>query len=78
MEQMAREDVEKLTAKMKIDNANICIREGNIAKEICCFAHSIGADLLIIGRSAQYVPGGRLRSNAYAIIREASCPVLSV
>lgn len=33
------------------------------------------ADVLVIGRSPS---GGRLRTNAYAIIRESPCPVLSV
>ena len=35
------------------------------------------ADLVVIGRGAEH-PLGRLRSNAYAIIREAPCPVISV
>jgi nucleotide-binding universal stress UspA family protein len=34
------------------------------------------ADLLVIGRAAKGL--GRLRSNAYALIRESPCPVLSV
>jgi nucleotide-binding universal stress UspA family protein len=78
MEQMAREDVEKLKAEAKVDKASICIRQGDIDKEICCFTQSIGADLLVVGRGPHDVVGGRLRSNAYAIIRQASCPVLSV
>lgn len=36
------------------------------------------ADLVVIGRGAVQKPLGRLRSNAYAIIREAPCPVVSV
>jgi nucleotide-binding universal stress UspA family protein len=34
------------------------------------------ADLLVIGRAAQGL--GRLRNNAYALIRESPCPVISV
>ena len=34
------------------------------------------ADLLVIGRAAKGL--GRLRSNAYALIRESPCPVISV
>jgi nucleotide-binding universal stress UspA family protein len=77
MEQMARGDVEKLKAEAKINKASIYIQEGDIAKEVCCFARSIGADLLVIGRGP-HDADGRLRSNAYAIIRQAPCPVLSV
>jgi len=36
------------------------------------------ADLVVIGRGAIQKPLGRLRSNAYAIIRESPCPVVSV
>jgi nucleotide-binding universal stress UspA family protein len=34
------------------------------------------ADLLVIGRAAKGL--GRLRGNAYALIRESPCPVISV
>jgi len=37
-----------------------------------------GADLLVIGRNCADSAGGRLPTNAYAIIRESPCPVLSV
>jgi nucleotide-binding universal stress UspA family protein len=36
------------------------------------------ADLVVIGRGCIQNGRGRLRANAYAIIREAPCPVLSV
>ena len=36
------------------------------------------ADLLVIGRSSQEGVLGRLRTNAYAIIRQSPCPVVSV
>jgi nucleotide-binding universal stress UspA family protein len=36
------------------------------------------ADLILIGRGAIQEGFGRLRSNAYAVIREAPCPVISV
>lgn len=78
IEQMAREDVKKLQEEVGAAAASICIRDGEIAREVGAFAHSIGADLLVIGRGAQDSAGNRLRTNAYAIIREATCPVLSV
>lgn len=36
------------------------------------------ADILVIGRSAHQGVLGRLRSDAYAMIREAPCPVISI
>ncbi len=36
------------------------------------------ADLLVIGRGSAAGVFGRLRTNAYAIIRESPCPVVSV
>jgi nucleotide-binding universal stress UspA family protein len=35
-------------------------------------------DVLVIGRSPDLGLLGRLRTHAYAIIREAPCPVISV
>ncbi len=37
-----------------------------------------GADLILIGRGAIQKGLGRLRSNVYAVIREAPCPVISL
>lgn len=74
-EEMARKDVEKVQAEARAHSVSICIREGDVAREVCSFAHSIGAGLLVIGRTPH---DGRLRTNAYAMIREAHCPVLSV
>jgi nucleotide-binding universal stress UspA family protein len=36
------------------------------------------ADIVVIGRGHVQAPFSRLRTNAYAIIRDSSCPVLSV
>jgi hypothetical protein len=36
------------------------------------------ADLLVIGRGSAAGMFGRLRTNAYAIIRQSPCPVVSV
>jgi nucleotide-binding universal stress UspA family protein len=38
----------------------------------------VQADALVIGRGSAAGLFGRLRSNAYAIIRQAPCPVVSV
>jgi nucleotide-binding universal stress UspA family protein len=78
LEEMARRDIENLQREVGAVCVSICIREGEIAGEVSSFAHSIGADLLVVGRGAQHGRTGRLRTNAYAIIRQALCPVLSV
>jgi nucleotide-binding universal stress UspA family protein len=36
------------------------------------------ADLIVIGRGAIQTAFGRLKNNAYSIIRSAPCPVISV
>jgi len=36
------------------------------------------ADLLVIGRGKHGGVGGRLRANAYAILRESPCPVVTI
>jgi nucleotide-binding universal stress UspA family protein len=77
-EEMARRDVEKLRAEVAAHSVCICIQEGDVAHQVCSFAHDIGADLVVIGRGAHDRGLGRLRTNAYAIIRQAPCPVLSV
>ena len=41
-------------------------------------AAEMKADLLVIGRGAADEDGGRLAANAYAIIRQSPCPVISV
>jgi nucleotide-binding universal stress UspA family protein len=41
-------------------------------------AERIAADLLVIGRGHGSGVAGRLPTNAYTIIRESRCPVVSV
>jgi nucleotide-binding universal stress UspA family protein len=52
---------------------------GSVADMVRDVAMKKRADLVVIGRGCiQHGMGGRLRANAYAILREAPCPVLSV
>jgi nucleotide-binding universal stress UspA family protein len=52
---------------------------GSVADMVRDVAMKKRADLVVIGRGCiQHGLGGRLRANAYAILREAPCPVLSV
>ena len=51
---------------------------GDVSHTVCAQAEELGADVLVIGRSSESGLLGRLRTNAYAIIRGARCPVVSV
>ena len=53
------------------------VETGEVAPAVRAVAEETGADLVVIGRSHGGVLG-RLRANAYAIIRESSCPVAAI
>jgi nucleotide-binding universal stress UspA family protein len=57
---------------------DVLLRLGKPAQVIHDQARSQEADLVIVGRGVIQKALGRLRSTAYAIIREAPCPVISV
>jgi nucleotide-binding universal stress UspA family protein len=58
------------------------VQAGDIAPTICGFAERIGAKLLVVGRNQGEEiggkPNGRLCTQTYSIIRQSSCPVLSI
>jgi nucleotide-binding universal stress UspA family protein len=58
--------------------ADLSIEAGEPAQVICSAAARLAADLLVIGRGSAAGVFGRLRTNAYAIIRQSPCPVVSV
>ena len=58
--------------------AETLIDAGEPARAICAAVTRTHADVLVIGRGSAAGVFGRLRTNAYAIIRESSCPVVSV
>jgi len=49
-----------------------------VANAVCGCAARERADLVVIGRSVEPGVLGRLRENAYSIIRQSPCPVVSV
>lgn len=51
---------------------------GDPPKAVCRVAERAPADLLVIGRGSAAGIFGRLRTNAYAIIRQSPCAVVSV
>jgi nucleotide-binding universal stress UspA family protein len=54
------------------------VDSGDAATVVCDIAADIKADLLVIGRGSAAGVFGRLRTNAYSIIRQSGCPVVSV
>jgi nucleotide-binding universal stress UspA family protein len=73
---MARQEIARLLEAVGVE-AQVCLEGGDIAKVVRYAAEQHKANLLVIGRSS---PGlvGRLRTHAYAIIRDSPCPVLSI
>jgi nucleotide-binding universal stress UspA family protein len=58
--------------------ADVTIESGEPSQAICALAERIRADALVIARGSAAGVFGRLRTNAYAIIRQSPCPVVSV
>lgn len=54
------------------------VRDGEPGKEASELAAAEGADLIVVARGSAADGRGRLRTNAYAIIRESPCPIVSV
>jgi nucleotide-binding universal stress UspA family protein len=78
LETLAGKEMQKLQAATKTEAAQVHILGGGPAQAIRALAESSGADLLVIGRGPKDTAGGRLPANAYAILRESPCPVISV
>jgi nucleotide-binding universal stress UspA family protein len=58
--------------------AELFLEAGEPAHVICAEALRVKADVLVIGRGSAAGVFGRLRANAYSIIRQSPCPVVSV
>ena len=70
-------EIGKLLGKLSL-NAEILIHCGDAPEVVCSEAKQAEADLLVIGRGSAAGVFGRLRANAYSIIRQSPCPVVSV
>jgi nucleotide-binding universal stress UspA family protein len=68
---------EEALAKAGLD-AELLLETGSPAKLLHRAASEMGADLMVIGRHQDDTILGRLTTQAYAIVRESPCPVLSV
>lgn len=73
----ARREVERLADFVHAD-AEPLIETGDPSAAICSAAGRLSADVLVIGRGSAAGVFGRLRANAYSIIRQSPCPVVSV
>jgi len=76
--QSAREQLEAMQ-KNAGTNADVFITDNNnIPLAISSAASELEADLVVIGRGSSSGILGRLRTNAYSIIRQSPCPVVSI
>ena len=76
LEERIREKLSGLLAGVHADA--IVTDSGNPAQVVAATAQRFDADLVVIGRSEAAGMFGRLRANAYSIIRQSPCPVVSV
>jgi nucleotide-binding universal stress UspA family protein len=58
--------------------AEVSIRNGDAPHVVSAVAKEHGANVLVIGRGGEAGLLGRLRANAYAILRESPCPVVTI
>lgn len=72
-----REKMRTLTEKLQVD-ADLHVELEQPPRAISGLALKLGADLVALGRGASDGLVGRLRSDAYDIIRLCHCPVVSV
>jgi nucleotide-binding universal stress UspA family protein len=72
-----RDDMARLQQRFGTE-ADLVIEPGDPPHVVCEMARSRQAGLLVIGRGSAAGVFGRLRTNAYAIIRQSPCPVVSV
>jgi nucleotide-binding universal stress UspA family protein len=77
MEDSARREIAGLMARLGWE-APVLVGGGEVPETVCKLAEEWGANLLVIGRGSASGGLGRLRANAYSIIRQSTCPVVSV
>jgi len=77
MREAAQQELQQLGEQLGVQVA-LGIQTGEPAPTICAEARRLPAEVLVIGRGSAAGHFGRLRTNAYALIRESPCPVVSV
>ncbi len=77
VESAVKEEIAQLQKRLNVE-APLHIGSGEISRTVCDLAGDLETDLLVIGRGSAAGVFGRLRANAYSIIRESRSPVVSV
>jgi len=78
LEELVASELAKSNLSFAPGQVESSVENGDTAQTICGFAERIGAKLLVVGRDHGDETGGRLRTHTYSIIRQSSCPVLSL
>jgi len=73
----ARKRIEALESASGLE-ARILVERGEPAAAVSKVAKDFGADVLVIGRHSTSGLAAHLKQNAYAILRDSPCPVISV
>jgi len=73
----ARDQIVRLQEKLQTPG-EVVIEFGDVPVAVSDVAARLRADLLVIGRGRDAGILGRLRANAYAILRESPCPVVTI
>jgi nucleotide-binding universal stress UspA family protein len=77
MSKSAKEEIARLQQELGV-SAEVHVTIGDVPATAADTAERLKADLLVIGRGHHAGVLGRLRTHAYAIIRESPCAVVSV
>jgi nucleotide-binding universal stress UspA family protein len=77
LQDFAREEIAKLQ-KEAGTNFDSFVELGSVSKVVHEAAEKFNADLIVIGRGVVNRFAGDLRTEAYGIMRESPCPVISV
>ncbi len=78
LETEIRHQIAGLQRQAGAEDAEVLVQPGDPPKVVCGETERLRADLLVIGRGSAGGRFGRLRANAYAIIRQSPAPVVSV
>ena len=73
----ARDQIVRLQEELNVAG-EVLIEIGDAPVAVSDLASRLRADLLVIGRGRESGLLGRLRANAYAILRESPCPVVTI
>ncbi|MCU1238159.1 MAG: UspA domain protein [Candidatus Solibacter sp.] len=75
--EIAEEELLRLQREVGVE-ADLLLQAGEPVRVICSAAARVNAGTVVIGRGSASGDFGRLRTNAYSIIRQSPCPVVSV